>query len=354
MKYHTTTLTSYQNLFIKIVCFVLVGGWMFFGLSYNSYASSVLLDNLPIVKRSEWGADESWRNAKASSDTSDTTTYNPMSDYKKKRSIAESTIVKWFKKEFTIDTIWTKNNKGGGRLKRPISIKKTKQKLIIHHTAGSIHAINTMSGEIETMKDIYHFHTFTRDRGDIGYNYIIGPLGTIYEGRAGGPDAVGAHASWNNTDSIGIALMGNFDSEQPTKEQIQSLFHLLVALSAKYKINPMKDVIFHEFDTTIKSPYIRNSTYDSMIGHRDVGDTSCPGEHLYKLIPKIKRAVAKARGYVSAKSTQPVIEEIDNDTLYEREDEPKTLNTSNESLPISNKTPTIRRVKQKIINDIFE
>ena len=76
---------------------------------------------------------------------------------------------------------------------------------------------------------------------------------------------MGAHASWNNSESVGIALMGNFDNEQPTEEQITSLQNLLVAVSHKYKIDPYGDVTYHKFDAKLASPYIRDLTLDSIV-----------------------------------------------------------------------------------------
>jgi hypothetical protein len=37
---------------------------------------------------------------------------------------------------------------------------------------------------------------------------------------------------------------------------------------------------------------------DAFIGHKDVGDTSCPGKHLYELIPLLKRSTSKELGLV--------------------------------------------------------
>lgn len=46
---------------------------------------------------------------------------------------------------------------------------------------------------------------------DIGYNFVIGEDGNVYEGR--GWDYVGAHAPGYNTQSIGICVIGDFSGE---------------------------------------------------------------------------------------------------------------------------------------------
>lgn len=259
---------------------------------------------------------------------------SPQTEYQKKYQKAEEYIIKRFPKEFAINKVANKSSQWLW-LKRPVSYKYNKRKIIIHHTAESNKDknITTISWEMQALQDIYKFHTFSRGWWDVGYNYIIGPLGTIYDGRYGWSDAVGAHASRNNTESIGIALLGNFDIENPTEAQIASLKKLLVALWQKYKINPQDDVIYHTFDTKIDSPYIRNFTLDSIIGHSDVGSTACPGENLYALLPDLKRSVAQQLGYI--KTVSP--------------------NTDIKPSVISPTPPVLIRSKKKIyINNVFD
>ena len=49
---------------------------------------------------------------------------------------------------------------------------------------------------------------------DIGYNFLIGGDGIVYEGR--GWDLVGAHAVGHNSVSIGISFIGTFTDSTPT------------------------------------------------------------------------------------------------------------------------------------------
>ena len=48
---------------------------------------------------------------------------------------------------------------------------------------------------------------------DIGYNFLIGGDGVIYEGA--GWDSVGAHALGYNSQSIGICFIGDFTNRLP-------------------------------------------------------------------------------------------------------------------------------------------
>jgi len=142
---------------------------------------------------------------------------------------------------------------------------------------------------IAYLKDIYKYHTLTKGRGDIGYNFLIDPYGNVYEGRAGGESVIGAHDSWNNTPSLGISLMGNFEIQHPTDAQIKSLIALVTALSKKYGIDPLAKTDYHIATTTY--PYMKSVTNYRLAGHRDAGITSCPGQYLYAQLPDIRNAV---------------------------------------------------------------
>ena len=103
----------------------------------------------------------------------------------------------------------------------------------------------------------------------IGYHYVIRKDGTIERGR---PLAtVGAHAEGQNYHTVGINVTGNFDKEIPTPAQIHSLEGLVTWLCKLYNITPGTHTI---------------------VGHRDVNNTDCPGRNLYVMLPQIRKDVA--------------------------------------------------------------
>lgn len=59
------------------------------------------------------------------------------------------------------------------------------------------------------------------DWGDIGYQFLVGEDGNIYEGR--GWDKHGAHSTPYNSKSIGICMIGNFVGKFVVVGQIDSL-----------------------------------------------------------------------------------------------------------------------------------
>jgi len=156
----------------------------------------------------------------------------------------------------------------------PLEYTENVEKVIIHHSAGRS---PSCSEEEEFLKSIYRFHTVTRGWGDIGYNYVVGPCsGKIYEGRAGGFAVKGAHAGKFNAKTIGIMVMGNFENDEVRPIVIDTLVDLVKYLGEKYGFWPNG------------SSKIRGLNLPNVVGHKDVGNTSCPGGNLYSELSKVR------------------------------------------------------------------
>lgn len=74
------------------------------------------------------------------------------------------------------------------------------------------------------MQKIQAEHTASNHK-DIGFNFLIGGNGVVFEGR--GWDVAGLHTPNNNADSIGVALIGSFNTIKPADEQVRALRNLL-------------------------------------------------------------------------------------------------------------------------------
>lgn len=109
--------------------------------------------------------------------------------------------------------------------------------LIIHHTAVS----RTKNAHQFEATDNYHK---SKGWGQIGYHYLIEPDGTVMQGRK--ENETGAHTSQLNMNffSLGICLTGDFDTEEPTKEQCESLLLLIQKKQREYAI-PENHVVPH-------------------------------------------------------------------------------------------------------------
>ena len=89
----------------------------------------------------------------------------------------------------------------------------------VHHTAGN--NAYTKAEAPGIVRAIYTYHASTLHWCDVGYNALVDKFGTIYEGRAGGLDkpVEGAHAGGFNMNTVGIAMMGNYDKVAPTRRR---------------------------------------------------------------------------------------------------------------------------------------
>jgi N-acetylmuramoyl-L-alanine amidase len=78
---------------------------------------------------------------------------------------------------------------------------------VIHH--GGIKDYCSSQEECAAIVRSYQdYHMDSKGWNDIGYNFLVGEDGNVYEGR--GWETVGAHAPTYNTKSIGICIIGDF------------------------------------------------------------------------------------------------------------------------------------------------
>jgi hypothetical protein len=153
---------------------------------------------------------------------------------------------------------------------------------VLHHTAGSNSYSRSEAPGV--VRGIYHWHTQGNGWSDIGYNLLVDRYGTVYEGRFGGVDrgVVGAHAAGWNSGSFGVSIMGNFE----------------VASAPSVAVNAAADVIawkyrVHGIDGSTSARVSHNGrSIPTLVGHRDVGSTSCPGRFVYSQMDQIRRSVA--------------------------------------------------------------
>lgn len=169
--------------------------------------------------------------------------------------------------------------------------------LVVHHT------VTSGGPDWPTIvRAIWYFHTFDRDWGDIGYNYLIDPNGVIYEGHLGGDDVVGTHAGNANYGTMGVALIGDYTNVDPNNAMLSALADLLA-----WKADQKGIDVFDASRLPPTPPHALQGSnvlwgLPNLMGHRDVfGGTStqCPGEHMHALLPWLRQQVASRIGFVS-------------------------------------------------------
>ncbi|KAM4695937.1 peptidoglycan-recognition protein SC2-like [Rhinophrynus dorsalis] len=155
-------------------------------------------------------------------------------------------------------TILTKSQWGGRAPTCRTAMSTPVTYVIIHHTAGA--SCTTQSTCITQVKNIQSYHMNTNGWCDIGYSFLVGEDGNVYEGR--GWTTVGAHAPDYNSISIGISVIGTFTSRNPNTAAQNAVKNLIsCGVSKGY----------------IKSAYI-------LKGHRNVKATECPGNTFYETV----------------------------------------------------------------------
>jgi len=78
---------------------------------------------------------------------------------------------------------------------------------VIHHGGTKVYCTNQNSCA-DIVRSYQNHHMDGEGWNDIGYNFVVGEDGNVYEGR--GWDAVGLHALGYNGKSIGICIIGDF------------------------------------------------------------------------------------------------------------------------------------------------
>ncbi len=155
--------------------------------------------------------------------------------------------------------------------------------IVIHHSA-------TTTGGAAA------FDKMHRAKGwdELGYDFVIGNgsdtgNGQVEVGPRWAKQKIGAHAKSSdnrfNEFGIGICLVGNFDVERPTAQQMAALDHLVAYLMLTYHIRP-----------------------DQIIGHNDTKQTDCPGKYLNVAI--VRRDVTALLGSRALQARLPAKPEL--------------------------------------------
>ncbi len=180
--------------------------------------------------------------------------------------------------------------RGGSPSFAPVS------KAAVHHTVTP----NDDRDPASTVRAVYAYHVRANGWEDVGYNFLIDAAGRVYEGRwarvyqpgeaptgesTDGLGVVGAHAAGNNAGAVGVALLGDFSRRPPSLAAVEALAQLLAWEADRHGIDPLG-----------ATTWSGGRTLPTIVGHRDVGATACPGDELYARLPAIRQSAANRRG----------------------------------------------------------
>ena len=171
--------------------------------------------------------------------------------------------------------------------------------VVVHHTAGTNSYSAGQSASI--VRGIYYYHAVVLDWGDIGYNFLVDKFGTVFEGRSGsvaapaGRMSIGAHARGVNTGTMGISMMGDYSTVSPSDAQLSSVGKMAGWFLKRAGISDVTGWAGLHVWTTERYQAGSTISMPRILGHRDVGYTTCPGNVGYSKLGTI-RAIAKAQG----------------------------------------------------------
>lgn len=144
---------------------------------------------------------------------------------------------------------------------QPISNERrhTPRDIVVHHAGVD------WTGEREPVDFVSAMQAWgqrDKDWPDLPYHFMIAPDGRIYEAR----DLAYEGETNTNYDLAGhmlVELMGNFNNQRPSPQQIVSLVHMCAWLCQEYGADPAE-----------------------ICGHMDAapGQTSCPGRDMERYI----------------------------------------------------------------------
>lgn len=133
--------------------------------------------------------------------------------------------------------------------------------LYIHHTAIPSQPCVTFQQCSADMRAMQRFHQDDRGWDDIGYSFVAGSDGYIYEGR--GWHWQGAHTLGHNSKGFGVSFIGDYSQVLPSSHSMALVRDNLASCAVQ-----------------------GGRLVDNFVlqGHRQVVNTSCPGDAFYSEI----------------------------------------------------------------------
>ncbi|MFF3482385.1 peptidoglycan recognition protein [Streptomyces sp. NPDC002701] len=149
------------------------------------------------------------------------------------------------------------------------------------------------------IQSLYTGQAGVRHWDDIGYNFLVDRCGTVYEGRAGGPDrpVVGAHTQGFNVGTTGIAALGTFTAGVAVPRAMTDAIAAVAAWKLGLSgIDPRAPVRLVSTNSLSRYPAGTRGTFTAVSGHTDGYWTACPGAALMARLPGIRHQAARLQG----------------------------------------------------------
>ncbi|OBS57677.1 hypothetical protein A6R68_11196 [Neotoma lepida] len=133
--------------------------------------------------------------------------------------------------------------------------------LYVHHTYVPAPPCTTFQRCAANMRSMQRFHQDVRHWDDIGYSFVVGSDGYVYEGR--GWHWVGAHTRGHNSRGFGVAFVGNYTGSLPSDAALNTVRNVLPSCA-------------------IRAGHLEPDY--KLLGHRQLVHSDCPGNALFNLL----------------------------------------------------------------------
>jgi len=135
-------------------------------------------------------------------------------------------------------------------------------RLTVHHAGLAVNKHTIKNAVMNDLQNIQAGH-IDKKYADIGYHLVVDYAGRVWEGRSLAYE--GAHVAGQNEHNIAVMLLGNFEEQRASDEQVATMVRLVGLLRKQYDIKAHR-----------------------VYGHRDLGPSACPGKNVYPYLAKLK------------------------------------------------------------------
>ncbi|WP_402466799.1 N-acetylmuramoyl-L-alanine amidase [Isoptericola aurantiacus] len=166
--------------------------------------------------------------------------------------------------------------------------------IFVHHTAGTNSYSKSQSAAI--VRGIYAYHTKSRGWPDIGYQFLVDRFGRIFQGRSGAvhDNPIGAQVGGYNTGTIGVSVMGDYETARPSSQVMHSLMRVIAWKAYRYGIGAKSHVMLPTGSSTGSTTRADPGEWvrvPAITTHRTTNYTACPGQHLQSQMRALRTAV---------------------------------------------------------------
>lgn len=167
--------------------------------------------------------------------------------------------------------------------------------LLIHHSESPT---PTKPAQVpDQIRSFFEFHTGKKGWPDVAYNFFVDPFGGLWEGRTGSlaaavrGDATGGSQGYAQL----CCFIGSYDDVPPSSLALEAAASLLAWLAQRDQIDltAASRVTFISRGSN-RWPKGARVTTATLAGHREMSQTSCPGDALFPLVSRVLRPKAEA------------------------------------------------------------